>query len=80
MAVAGLRDAGLLNRGETTPRTFALPEMPADVVAVKDRGGRTWRRYEPGDDFWVNDGSIVGHSSIQLIATRGPLTEVVDSS
>ncbi len=67
-----------IERTDTTPRTFAAPEEPTDVTAVRDRTGRLWVcPGRPGDNlWWLNKlGYGIGYEWHQILQF-GPLTAV----
>lgn len=66
----------------STPRVWAMPEIPEDVKAVRNRHGvRLFRvaRSSSGGPIWEDE---VGHwvSERELIAELGPLTEVEETN
>lgn len=64
----------------STPRVWAMPEIPADVRRVFDRKGFVWVRDadEPIGRLWERaDGRRFAAES-QLIIDRGPLAEYVE--
>lgn len=85
--LTALADAGLLpppgkpqGDEQPAPRVWAMPEIPADVVAVRDGEGFVWRRlldvvggvWRRSTGAWTGD--IV--RSMMLRPELGPLTEV----
>lgn len=63
------------------PRVWAMPELPEDVSAVRDRNGKRWTRC-PDSHRWCYVSPAFAHSHVSdfdLLA-HGPLTEVVEES
>ncbi len=70
----------------STPRVWAMPELPADVSAVRDCFGNEWARggqYGPGE-LWhcrTDKGEYYRPlTSFELLRGRGPLTEVEETN
>jgi hypothetical protein len=63
------------------PRVWAMPEIPEDVTAVRDRNGNTWARIGPSRS-WDCTSDKGGYyrplTSFELLRGRGPLSEVVE--
>lgn len=78
--------------GTFGPRVWAMPEIPEDVMAVKDRDGGRWSRATfDGQMFWRQIGAIkiddygaeethLWTGTLALLRDRGPLTEVVEEA
>lgn len=64
----------------STPRVWAMPEIPEDVSAVRDAGGWTWKRVHP--QLWAHVGVDDPHPYDigWLMGLRGPLTEVEETN
>lgn len=58
------------------PRTWAIPLEPEDVERVRDRDGQVWERV---GRFWTLIDGACDYTWGQLLAKRGPLTEVVET-
>lgn len=85
--LSALADAGLLAAPTSpsqpvpsTPRVWAMPEIPEDVKAVRDNEGSIWHRAEEPERWWdCEDGRRISAES-RLIDERGPLTEVEETN
>lgn len=67
------------------PRVWAMPELPEDVSAVRDREGDLWKRN--GEKRWnvqqpepFTTLTTGGYTNTELIDFYGPLTEVVEEA
>jgi hypothetical protein len=65
----------------STPRVWAMPEIPEDVSAVRDAEGRVWRR---DGDRWIRDTSAwTEKDPLHLLMHHprlSPLTEVEEAT
>jgi hypothetical protein len=60
------------------PRVWAMPTIPADVGRLTDADGETW--YRCGPRHWQPARTHRDYGETELIARRGPLTEVVEEA
>lgn len=76
-AAMGLVEARSTGGASEASRTWALPTIAGDVMAVRDDEGVTWRRYGRRRDKWEAPGRDEC-TGMELLTSRGLLTEVVD--
>jgi hypothetical protein len=64
-----------------SPRVWAMPELPEDVSAVRDRNNYRWIRCRENPALWCYVSPTLEHSHLrgaELLTSFGPLTEVVE--
>ena len=65
----------------TEPRVFPKPEIPADVMKVRDKAGDVWIRSDPvwsGKEWHHSLAPDYGTSTAWLLTHAAPLTEVTE--